>query len=166
MSTILQLGTPAGEWLEGLPLGNGRLGAMLFGGEAHERIALNHENLWRGALRGKTTVPVHQHLAEIRRLFFAGAWQQAADMAVKHMGDPNFQRVEPYQTAGDLLLDFPGHDHVDAYRRSLDLSTGIAKVTYQANGVTFHRELFVSAVHGVYVLRLTTDTPGSLTTTV
>lgn len=164
MHNIIWLDKPAADWLQAFPLGNGNLGAMLFGGITDERLALNHENLWRGVSRDKTTVPVSQYLPEIRQRFFTGEWQRAVDLLVDHIGKPNVRPIEPYQTAGDLLLHMPGHDGAKNYRRSLDLATGIAEVTYQSAGITYHREVFISAVHSVLVLRITADTPAAIST--
>jgi len=181
----LWLSQPAGRWLDAFPIGNGRLGAMVFGGTEIERLALNHENLWRGVTRDRTTQPRHQHLAEIRERFFAREWIEGTELAVKYLCDWPYpvpsgedlfvktlgpgkhkeELVQPYQAFGDMTLDL-GHAEVSDYRRSLYLDTGIAEVCYEVGGVSYRREVFASAEHHVIVLYLTTDTPGALDLTV
>jgi len=147
--------------MEGLPIGNGHIGAMVLGGTEIERLALNHENLWRGVTRDRTTEPRHQYLADIRKRLFARQWIEGAKLATKHLSG-HARRVQPYQPVGDLWVRLPGHDKATDYRRSLNLATGIAEVTYKLGGTTYRREAFASAEHGVVVLRLTADRPRSI----
>jgi len=160
---ILWLAQPAAEWLDAFPIGNGSIGAMVFGGTASERIALNHEDLWRGATRDRTTEAKHHHLAEIREHLLAGRWQEGAALATKHLSGHD-RRVQPYQPVGDLTFQFEGQT-VEAYRRSLSLATGLVETTYLQDGISVQREIFASAEHGVIVLRMRADRPGHLTTT-
>ena len=161
----LWLNSPAERWLDAFPIGNGRMGALVFGGTAEERLALNHENLWRGCTRNRTTEPRHQYLAEIRRAFFAVDLVRASELATEHLSGHE-RRVQPYQPVGDVKLHSAGHDRVEGYRRSLDLSTGIARVCYRVGETSFCREVFASAEHGVIVLRLSGSVPGVVTTRV
>ncbi len=181
----LWLSQPAGRWLDAFPIGNGRLGAMVLGGTEIERLALNHENLWRGATRYRTTQPRHQHLAEIRERFFAREWIEGTELTVKYLCDWPYpvpsgvdlflktlgpdkhkeELVQPYQAFGDMTLDL-GHVEVSDYRRSLALNTGIAEVRYEVGGVSYRREVFASAEHHVIVLHLTANTLGAIGLTV
>jgi len=134
---------------------------MVFGGVSAERLALNHENLWRGVTRDRTTQPVHHHLPEIREKLLAGKWIEGAELATKYLSGHE-RRVQPYQPAGDLRLTFPGHESASGYERSLDLADGIAYVSYKAGGAVYRREVFASAEHGVIVAELSVDKPGSV----
>jgi alpha-L-fucosidase 2 len=158
---VLWYDRPADKWDEALPLGNGHLGAMVFGGTAEERVALNHENLWRGNTRERSTSPKAQFLPEIRARFFAGELVKASELANQQLGG-HAQRKQPYQPLGDLRLEFPGHAEVQEYRRSLELNTGIAQVRYRVGEVAFLREHLVSAEHGVLALRVTADRAGAI----
>ncbi len=164
-SDVLWLGQPASRWLDAFPLGNGRLGAMVFGGVETERLALNHENLWRGVTRDRTTPVAHAHLAEVREKLFAGEWLEATELATRYFSGHD-RRVQPYQPLGDLTLALPIHGNTREYRRSLRLSSGIAEVSYRVGVLRFRREIFASAEHGVIVVRLSADRPGAITGTV
>lgn len=136
---------PAPDWVSALPVGNGHLGAMVFGGAAGERIQFNEGTVWNGEPRSYAHVGAHRHLAEIRRLLWAGQQKDAEALAMREfMSVPLRQKA--YQPFGDLRLRFPGIDQsaVTNYRRSLDLSTGIASVTFTHAGVVHRREVFVS----------------------
>ena len=153
---------PARQWVEALPLGNGRQGAMVFGGLGRERLALNEDTLWYGGPIERDNPDALKYLPEVRRLLFAGKpveAQKLAEMAM--LGIPKRQR--PYQPLADLHLLI----HSDAgktanYRRSLDLDTGIARIEYTVDGTRFVREVFASAVDQAVVVRLETDRPGAL----
>ena len=161
MSNVLLLAKPAEVWLDALPIGNGRIGAMTFGGIGSERIALNHENLWRGVTRDRTTKPVFEHLPEIRQKLLAGQYIEGAELATKYLSGHD-RRVQPYQPVGDLTLRFEGHDPHKDYRRGLDLADGVTEVSYGADGVKYRREVFASAVHSVIVVHVTADKPHSI----
>ena len=127
---------PADKWTEALPIGNGRMGAMVFGGTASERIQFNEDTLWRGKPHDYVREGAGEQLAEIRRLIFAGESAEAGKLAKeKFLSDP--VRQMPYQPFGDLRLTFPGHENVTDYRRELDLDTAIASVSYKVGDVTF-----------------------------
>lgn len=152
---------PAKEWLEALPLGNGRLGAMLFGGVTTERLQLNEGTVWAGGPYAPANPSGLAVLPEIRRLIFAEKWHEAQALIDSHfLGIPAPEL--PYQTVGNLTLEFPAIDVASEYRRELDLDTAIARVSYIASGVRYTRECFISAVHQVLVLRLTADKPGKI----
>ena len=153
---------PATNWeREALPIGNGRLGAMIFGGTARERIQLNEDSLWAGGPRDCNNPDALKALPEVRRLLFAGKPAEAMKLAqAKMMGKP--MTLRPYQSLGDLRLDLPGHDKVEDYRRELDLATAVARVSYRVGGVTYTRELFASHPDQVIVLRFTASEKGKL----
>lgn len=155
---------PAAQWTDALPLGNGRLGAMLFGGVTQERLALNELTLWAGGPHDYDNPDALAALPEIRRLVFAEEWAEAQALCdQKFMGRPIKQM--PYQTMGNLRLSFPDTEAAADYRREMDLETAIARVTYSAGGVTYTREAFASAVDQVLVLKLSADKPGSISFT-
>jgi alpha-L-fucosidase 2 len=151
---------PAQEWTQALPVGNGRLGAMIFGRTDEERIQLNEETVWEGYPRDTTNLKALEVLPELRRLLFEGKNAEATDLAENMMGLP--QRIKSYQTLGDLVLTFPPSERIDGYQRSLNLDTGIASTRYTANGVVYTRDVFVSVPHDVLVLRIEADQPGAL----
>jgi len=156
---------PAGKWEEALPLGNGRLGAMVFGGVATERLQLNEESLWAGSPVESYPPDFPKHLAEVRRLLFAGKNAEAQAYGVQHLTatPTSFRSYEPL---ADLWLDFGGDETCSAYRHELLLADGIARVTFHRGNATITREAFVSAPDDVLVVRVTTDRPGTLDFTV
>jgi alpha-L-fucosidase 2 len=164
--TVLWYPTPGYEALtEGLPIGNGRLGAMVLGGTAEERLALNEATLWSGRPSDPVSPEGLAALPEIRRLVFAGQYTEAAKLAnEKFFARHRWQ--SSYQPLGDLLLSFPGHERATDYRRELDLATAVVRISYTLNGVRFTREIFASAPHQALVVRLTADQPGRITTAV
>ncbi|MGE5609740.1 MAG: glycosyl hydrolase family 95 catalytic domain-containing protein, partial [Bacillota bacterium] len=159
--TVLWYRQPAAYWVEALPLGNGRLGAMVFGGVVHERLQLNEDTIWAGYKRDVSNPASLQALPEIRRLLFEGKNNEATRLAGRTMmGIPS--GIKSYQPLGDLLLEFPAVAAVDNYRRQLDLDTGIATVRYEVDGVTFTREAFADSARNIIVVRLTCDKPGQI----
>ena len=152
---------PAKRWTDGLPIGNGRLGAMVFGATDKERLQLNEESLWAGCPVESWAPDYAKHLAEVRRLLFAGHNAEAQAYGIEHMtARPTSFRS--YQPLGDLWLDFGTAKDTSDYRRELSLAEGIARVTYKRGGATLTREAFVSAPDDVLVVRVTTDKPGTL----
>ena len=151
------------KWLEALPVGNGRLGAMVFGDVASERLQLNEGTVWAGGPHDYANPDGPAALPEIRRLIFAGEWVAAQQIAEqKFNGKPQGQA--PYQTIGNLNFMFSdGTAEVTEYRRSLDLSTAIAHTGYTVNGVRHTREVFASYPDQVIVVRLTANRPGIVT---
>lgn len=177
---VLWYRRPAGAWLEALPVGNGRLGAMVFGGVERERLQLNEETVWSGGPRDTTNPAASGALPEVRRLL--GGGQPVAALALAEaemMGRP--LRLPPYQTLGDMWLELDGDNSAGAsergresgtavgppagageYRRELDLDAGVARVVYVLGGARFTREVFCSAVDQVLVVRLSCDRPGRI----
>ncbi|MDD9267125.1 glycoside hydrolase family 95 protein [Paenibacillus sp. GCM10023248] len=155
---------PAAEWDEALPLGNGRLGAMVFGSVHNERIQLNEDSLWYGGPRDRHNPDAAAYLPRIRELVFAGRPKEAERLAALALtGLPETQRH--YVPLGDLLLTFPDLQRGDAgpYVRELDLSEAKARVSFKMNDTTYYRELFISCPDQVLAVRLTADRPGALT---
>lgn len=161
--TLLWYGQPATEWGEALPVGNGRLGAMVFGGANDERLQLNEETIWSGNPRDYDRVGAYKKLPEIRQLIFDGKNSEAEAEITKHiLGD---RPLGSYQPLGDLRLVFDGQANFTDYRRELDLDTAIARVTYRVGDANFTREVFSSAPHQVLVVRLACDKPGRISFT-
>lgn len=168
MNWRLWLDSPAKEYMEGYPIGNGVLAAMVLGTTPVERIALNHEWLWRAENRQRDVAELHQHLPEIRRMFLEGRVFEAGTLANETLGGsggmiagrkPN--RVDAYQPAGDLFID-TGHGKVNQYRRELELATGLASVRYRHNKAEYSRECFAHATRKAVCLRLACSKPGGL----
>ncbi|HSY17088.1 MAG TPA: glycoside hydrolase family 95 protein, partial [Candidatus Acidoferrales bacterium] len=151
----------ATKWTEALPIGNGRLGAMIFGGAEREHLQLNEGTLWAGGPYDPNNTNALAALPDARQLIFDGKYDDAFTVvSQKMMAVP--VREMPYETLGDLYLDFPVNLPVYDYRRDLNLDTAVASVSYTANGVHFKREIFASAVDQVIVIRLTADKPGQI----
>ena len=153
---------PAMKWVEALPLGNGRLGAMVFGGVNREQLQLNEDTLWGGGPYDPSNPDAAAALPEVRRLIFAGEYRAAQDLVqAKMMARP--LREMPYQTVGGLVLDFDHGENAKAYHRELDLDSATAATSYSVDDVTYRREYFISPVDQTLVVRLTANQPGSLT---
>ena len=156
---VLWYRQPAGRWLEATPLGNGILGAMVFGGVERERIALNECTFWSGRPHDYNDPEAIKYFPQIRDLVFAGKFQEAEKMAEGHFwGVPAAQQA--FQPLGDLLLSFDGVEQAADYRRELNMETGVAKVSYRAGDAVFTREIFVSYPDRVLVVRIAADKPG------
>jgi alpha-L-fucosidase 2 len=155
-SLLLWYDKPASEWTEALPVGNGRLGAMIFGGPATEQIQLNEDTLYAGSPYDPNNPEALQALPEARRLIFEGKYKEAHDLvAAKMMAQPIKQM--PYEPLGDLRLSFANHENTTFYRRQLDLNTAIARTYYEDGVTTFKREIFSSPVDQVIVVSITAD---------
>ncbi|HEU4796518.1 MAG TPA: glycoside hydrolase family 95 protein, partial [Pyrinomonadaceae bacterium] len=153
---LLWYDKPASEWTEALPIGNGRLGAMIFGGPAIEQLQLNEDTLYAGSPYDPNNPEALKALPEARQLIFEGKYKEAHDLVgAKMMAQPIKQM--PYEPVGDLKLLFPDHDNVSNYRRQLDLDTAIATMSYNVGVTTFMREIFASPVDQVIVVHLTAN---------
>ena len=150
---------PADEWVEALPIGNGRLGAMVFGRVEHERIQLNEETLWDGHKFNRNNPEALNALPKVRQLLFEGRNQAATDLAAeKMMGIP--PRIKSYQSVGDLRLKFDHTlDQCQQYHRELDLNVGVVRTCYNHNSASYIREIFSSAPDNVIVIQLSCDVP-------
>lgn len=179
--SVLWYRQPAGKWIEALPIGNGRMGAMVFGSIAHERIQLNEDTLWSGGPYDPTNPKGSESLPEIRRLVFANENVKAHRLFGRTMFGAAIPQMQ-YQRLGDLWLTFPNEigtvdrqsqlktDRalitpitVDDYHRQLDLDEAIVTIRYRIADVTFTREVFVSPVDQVCVVRLTADQKQKIT---
>ncbi len=156
---------PAGVWNEALPVGNGRLGAMVFGNPASERLQLNESTFWSGGPSRNDNPNALGALAEVRQLLFDGQYTDAESMINQNM-TATALHGSMYQIVGNLTLDFPGHDNYTSYHRQLDLKRAVYSATYDVGGVTFTREVFASQPDQVIVVRLTASEPGQLTLSV
>ncbi len=151
---------PAEKWVEALPVGNGRIAAMVFGGVPNERLQLNEGTLWAGGPYDPVNPEAKAALPEVRRLVNEGRYRDAAKLiGAKVMARPLGQM--PYQTVGDLNLSFPAKEFSD-YRRELDLDTATTTTSYTSEGVRYTREVFASAPDNVIVVRLSADRPGAI----
>lgn len=159
----LRYDKPAAMWTEALPIGNGRIGAMVFGGTSEERLQINEATLWGGGPHDYTNPGAASHLEEIRHLIFAGKSAEAAALAERVMGRPKL--LMPYQPFCDLRLHFAAPAQPEAYRRELRLDDAIATTSYVADGVEFSREVFASHPDQVLVVRLTASRKEQLTFT-
>jgi alpha-L-fucosidase 2 len=155
---------PAKQWVEALAVGNGRLGAMVFGGVENERIQLNEDTLWAGGPYDPSNPQALAALPEARQLIFAGKYREADRLIGSKMMAKPIKEM-PYQTVGDLLLTFPEQKAAENYRRELNLDTAVAEVSYTVNGIKFTRQVFSTPVDQVIVIRLTADKPGQITFT-
>jgi alpha-L-fucosidase 2 len=155
---------PAANWNEALPVGNGRLGAMVFGDAVRERIQLNEESLWAGSPT-EANADAAAFLPQIRENLLKDSIRKAMELSEKYLRSKPM-RIRSYQSLGDLRIDFfanrTARPEIKNYIRRLDLETGITSVSYSINGVQYNREVFVSAPDNCIVLRLWTDQPNAL----
>ncbi|MGN0233582.1 MAG: glycosyl hydrolase family 95 catalytic domain-containing protein [Bacteroidaceae bacterium] len=149
------------DWNHALPVGNGRLGAMVYGGWPRETIQLNEESLWAGC-KTESDADAADCLPQIQKLLLEGRMQDAAAIAEKSMRSSPL-RIRSYQPFGNLYADFYERGSLEDYRRELDLETGIASTSYRVCGVAYRREVFVSAVDNIVVVRFAASCPGTLT---
>jgi alpha-L-fucosidase 2 len=153
---VLHYRQPAASWNEALPVGNGRLGAMVFGTVPKERIQFNDETLWTGEPHDYSHPGAFQYLDTIRQLLFQGKPREAEQIAMEHfMSVPLGQMA--YQPFGDVVIEFPGHENYTDYERSLDISQALTMTRYKVKGITYTREVFSSAPDQVIVIRLTAN---------
>ena len=154
---------PASIWVEALPVGNGRLGAMVFGGPERERLQLNEETVWAGQPNTNANPAVEPDAIDnIRQLIFDGKYRAAQDMVDAKI----FHRTNhgmSYQSVGDLYLDFPGHEEYSDYYRDLDISEAVASVAYKVGDVEFNREVISSFADDVVAINLTASQKGQIT---
>lgn len=153
---------PAGRWEEALPIGNGRLGGMIFGTVSRERVQMNEDSVWYGGPHGGNHPDASKYLPEIRELLAQGKQLEAEHLTrMALMSSPKY--MYPYQPLGDLQIWLLGHEGaVEQYNRELDLEKAVARVRYSLNGVNYVRESFSTAVDQVMVIRFTASSPGSL----
>lgn len=146
---------PGTEWLEALPMGNGRIGAMVTGGVEQERLILNEATLWAGVPHDYESLPDHtSHLDSVARMISNGHYASADTYGNKYLTG---EASPVYQPLGDLLFNFEGHGEYTNYSRELDLSEAVSKIFYQRDGANFTREVFVSHPDDAIIIRLTSD---------
>ncbi|MEO5912016.1 MAG: glycoside hydrolase family 95 protein [Pelobium sp.] len=156
---------PSKNWNEALPLGNGRLGTMVFGDPKIEHLQLNEETVWAGEPGNNIVDGVYPAIKEIRKLIFQKKFKEAQALSLKtfpRQAAENNNYGMPYQPVGDLFLKFNGNDKVENYYRDLDISNAIATVSYTNNNINFKREIFTSLTDGVIVIRLSANKPKSI----
>ncbi|MEF8811716.1 MAG: glycoside hydrolase family 95 protein, partial [Bacteroidales bacterium] len=150
---MLWYNQPAAEWTEALPLGNGRLGAMVYGTIQQERIQLNEESLWAGQPVDAHPPEFREHLPEIQEALLNDNPARAKKL-MQQYGTQRPTSFRSYQPLGDILLSFEGLNDTNNYRRELNLNTGISNVAFDSEGQHHTRETFISATDDVLVIRL------------
>jgi alpha-L-fucosidase 2 len=156
---------PATIWNEALPLGNGRLGAMVFGDPAVERLQLNEETIWAGSPNSNAHTKSIEALPKVRQLVFEGKFDEAQALATQDIMSQTNDGM-PYQTFGSAYISFPGHQKYTNYYRDLDIENATTKVKYTVNGVEFTREILTSFSDQVIVVKLSANQPGQITANV
>ena len=148
--------SPATVWTEALPLGNGRLGAMVFGGVAREELQLNESTFWSGGPYSPVNPDARAHVQDVRALVFAGHYAEAEALTNQYLMARPLRQMS-FQPVGNLWLDF-GHEATPgSYRRALDLDSAVTTTTYEAGGTKFRREIFSSPADDIIVMRLSAD---------
>src|SRR4051812_42520172 len=151
-------------WERAMPVGNGRLAAMVYGNPEREFIQMNESSVWSGGPSRNDSKSALAALPEVQRLIFENKRAEAAALASKEIKSEKNNGM-CYQPVGNLYLTFPGHDKYENYYRDLDISKAIATTTYTVDGVTYKRQVLSSKPDQVMVVRLTASKPGSLTFT-
>ncbi len=151
---------PAKIWVEALPVGNSRMGAMAYGGTAREELQLNDETMWGGSPYQNDKPEALGSMEQVRELIFAGKNMDAQNLIQKifYSGKNGM----PYQTIGSLIIENQRHENVTDYYRDLDLERAVATTRYKVDGVTYQREVFASLSNKVIIVHLTADQPGKL----
>jgi alpha-L-fucosidase 2 len=152
---------PAKDWEAALPLGNGHIGAMIYGNPWNEHIQLNENTIWAGSPYRNDNPEALNALPEIRKLIFEGKYKEAEKLAIQKIVSSGAQGM-PYQTAGNLNLFFSGHEKYTNFSRDLDIEKAVATVTYSVAGVQYKREVFTSFTDKVLIVRITADKPGKI----
>lgn len=159
---VLWYDKPAAMWTEALPIGNGRLGAMVYGTPAADRLQLNEETIWAGRPNNNANPEAREYLPKVRELVWQGKYKEAQDMATQHVMAKTNAGM-PYQPFGDLYVSFPGQGEYSDYRRELSLDSARVVTTYRSAGVTYRREYISSLSGNVIMVRLTADKKGMIT---
>lgn len=150
--------SPAEKWTDAMPVGNGRIGGMVFGRYTRERIQLNEESIWAGSKINNNNPQAAAHLPEIQQAMFNGEYKKALALSEKYLvGTP--PEVRSYQPLGNLFIDYEWKGKPTAYKRSLTLNTGIATTTYIVDGNKIEQEVYASAPHDVIVVSIHGDRP-------
>ena len=152
---------PAKQWVEALPIGNGRLGAMVFGDPSKEEIQLNENTVWGGQPNRNDNPDAKDALPEVRKLIFEGKYKEAQNI-VNQKFISKISQGMPYQTVGNLNLSFPGHENFTNYYRELNIETAVTSTHYDINGTTYYYEAFASYPDQVIIYRITASEPGKI----
>jgi alpha-L-fucosidase 2 len=152
---------PAAIWNEALPVGNGRLGAMIFGDPCKELIQLNENTVWAGQPNRNDNPDAKEALQEVRKLIFESKYNEAQDLVNQKFISKTSQGM-PYQTVGNLKLLFPGHENYSNYYRELDIEKAVVTTHYNLNGINYRTEIFASCPDQILIERITSDKPGSV----
>jgi len=160
-SLVLWYDKPATEWTGALPVGNGRIGAMIYGGTEKEIIQFNEETLWSGQPHDYANEGAWEYLDKLRQLLWEGKQEEAHKLGNEHFMSQPFGQL-CYLPFGNILLDFPGHENVVNYERRLDLEKAVSTVFYEADGVKFKREVFCSAPAQALVVNIESSKRNSL----
>lgn len=161
----LKYDRPAADWNEALPIGNSRLGAMVFGNPAKEQIQLNEETIWAGEPGNNVPKNIYDKIVAIRKLLAEGKAKDAQDLSnatFPRQAPDDLDYGMPYQTFGSLWLHFPGHETFQDFHRELDIQDAVARTSYQVDGVQYHREVFASFTDDVVIIRLTSSKKNAL----
>ncbi|MCX2836639.1 glycoside hydrolase family 95 protein [Salinimicrobium sp. MT39] len=152
---------PAEKWVEALPVGNGRLGAMVYGDPQEEIIQLNENTIWAGQPNRNDNPEAKAYLPEVQKLLFEGKSAEAQELVNQQFISKTSHGM-PYQTAGNLKLSFPNHQNYTEYYRELDLETAVTTTRYRVGGVGYETKVFASHPDQVIVVEITADKPGTL----
>ena len=154
---------PTKHWFRAYPIGNGRIGAMIFGGVKKEHIQFNEETFWTGHEYNNVNPNAYKHLETVRELIFNKEFAKADEIIEKNMlGIPDLNQA--YQTFGDLFIKFEDHDDFSNYHRELDINSSIVKVSYLnlKNNVKYSRSYFASHPANIIVMKFASNKPGML----
>jgi len=153
---------PASIWEEALPIGNGRIAAMVFGNPYRERLQINEATFWSGSPGSNENPKALEDFRKVQKLIFEGKYKQATELAQQSIIAPNKRYCAYYQTLGNVNISFPGHENFSNYYRDLNLENAIATTTYKVAGVTFKREAIASFENQVIAIRITADIKGKI----
>jgi alpha-L-fucosidase 2 len=151
---------PAASWNEALPIGNGRLGAMIFGDPVQEHLQLNEETVWAGGPHNNVNPESAEYLVKVRDLIFQGKYADAQQMANEHI--TSYQNGMPYQPVGDCYISFPDHENYTDYYRDLNIKKATASVSYMVDGIKYSRDFIASFTDQVIIARFSADKPGCI----
>ncbi|KAF2514888.1 glycoside hydrolase family 95 protein [Flavobacterium foetidum] len=161
----LQYDKPASNWNEALPIGNGRLGAMIFGNPQKEELQLNEETIWAGEPGNNVPKNTFANIEAIRKLIFDKKYKEAQDLSNEtfpRQAPKDLNYGMPYQTAGSVWLDFHEHEKFSNYKRDLDIENAVTSVSYKVNGISYKREILASFSDDVIIVKLTADKKKSI----
>jgi alpha-L-fucosidase 2 len=161
-STSFWYDSPAENWYEALPLGNGRIGAMIFGGIGNEEILINENSIWAGPPTPVDNLEGPKIISQMRELIFQGKYFEANEKCKNELLLPEIN-PRSYQPLGYISIDYGISGDVNNYKRVLDYGNSVATVSFEQEGVTYSREAFVSKPDQVFVFRIKGDKPGKVT---